>query len=58
MKVTGKIDHSNINITNQEKSIAFYEEALRVQKAIRKETAEGSFTWVYLTDGSSNFMIE
>ena len=58
MKVTGKFDHFNINVTNLEKSIAFYEKALGLQEAKRKEAADGSFTLVYLTDGSSNFMLE
>ncbi len=58
MKITGKFDHLNINVTNLEKSIAFYNKALGLVEDHRKEAPDGSFILVYLTDGSSNFMLE
>ena len=58
MKVTGKFDHFNINVTNLEKSIEFYQKALCFQEDHRKEAPDGSFILVYLSDGSSNFKLE
>ena len=58
MKITGKFDHFNINVTDLDKSIAFYQKALGLVEDHRKEAPDGSFTLVYLTDGSSNFMLE
>lgn len=52
MKITGHFDHFNINVTNLERSIAFYRDALGLVEAKRKEAADGSFILVYLTDGS------
>ena len=58
MKVKGHFDHFNINVTNLEKSIKFYEEALGLTEQHRKEASDGSFILVYLTDNSSNFLLE
>ena len=58
MKVKGHFDHFNINVTNLEKSIKFYEEALGLTEHHRKEASDGSFILVYLTDNSSNFLLE
>lgn len=51
MEIKSKFDHFNINVTNLERSIAFYEKALGLKEDHRKEAADGSFTLVYLTDG-------
>lgn len=48
--------HCNINVTNLEKSIDFYEQALGLTPIKRKE-GEG-FTLVYLRDGASPFTLE
>ena len=58
MEIKGRFDHFNINVTNLEKSIQFYEKALGLHESHRKEAADGSFILVYLTDGSSNFLLE
>ncbi len=58
MKVKGHFDHFNINVTNLEKSIQFYEAALGLKEDHRKEAADGSFILVYLTDQCSNFLLE
>ena len=58
MKVKGHFDHFNINVTNLEKSIKFYEEALGLTEHHRKEASDGSFSLVYLNDNSSNFLLE
>ena len=38
--------------------IAFYEQALGLKEHHRKESSDGSFTLVYLTDGSTGFLLE
>ncbi|MGN1170745.1 MAG: VOC family protein, partial [Lachnospiraceae bacterium] len=36
--------HNNFNVTNLEKSLKFYEEALGLTEARRKNASDGSFT--------------
>ena len=50
------IAHCNINVTNLEKSIAFYEKALGLQVSSKKET--DSFTLCYLKDEATPFELE
>ena len=50
--------HTNINVTNLEKSIAFYEQALGLREIDRKQAADGSFTLVYLGDGETEYLLE
>ena len=52
MKITGHFDHFNINVTDLDRSIRFYRDALGLTELKRKEAADGSFILVYLTDGS------
>lgn len=58
MEIKAKFDHFNINVTNLEHSIEFYDKALGLKEARRKEAADGSFTLVYLSDGVSPFLLE
>lgn len=58
MKVTGHFDHFNINVTDLDRSIRFYKEALGLTEMKRKEAADGSFVLVYLTDGITDFCLE
>ncbi len=58
MEIKGHFDHFNINVTNLEKSIEFYNKALGLHEARRKEAADGSYILVYLTDNSTNFLLE
>ena len=58
MKVSGHFDHFNINVTNLESSLTFYEQALGLKEHHRKEASDGSFTLVYLTDESTSFLLE
>ena len=58
MKVSGYFDHFNINVTNLERSLTFYEQALGLKEHHRKEASDGSFTLVYLTDESTSFLLE
>ena len=46
MEIKGRFDHFNINVTNLEKSIQFYEKALGLHESHRKEAADGSFILV------------
>ena len=58
MEIKSTFDHLNINVTDLERSIAFYEKALGLKEAKRKEAADGSFILVYLGDDSDNFLLE
>ena len=58
MEIKGHFDHFNINVTNLEKSIEFYNKALGLREERRKEAADGSYILVYLTDNSTNFLLE
>lgn len=58
MEIKSKFDHFNINVTDLERSIAFYQKALGLNEHHRKEAADDSFVLVYLTDGVSPFMLE
>ena len=42
MKVKGRFDHFNINVTDLDKSIKFYETALGLHESHRKEASDGS----------------
>ena len=50
--------HTNINVTNLDKSIAFYKKALGLSEAKRKAAKDGSFTLVYLSDGKTAHQLE
>ena len=50
--------HYNYNVINLEKSLRFYEEALGLTEARRKEAGDGSFILSYLTDGQTGFQLE
>ncbi len=58
MEIKGRFDHFNINVTNLERSIAFYNQALGLKESKRKEAADGSFVLVYLTDDTTGFLLE
>jgi lactoylglutathione lyase len=51
-----KIDHVNINVSDMDKSIAFYDEAFGLKEKRRNEAADGSYLIVYLSDG--DFVLE
>lgn len=50
--------HNNINITNLENSVAFYEATLGLKEVRRIEAPDGSFIIVYLGDGISKHQLE
>ena len=51
-------NHCNINVTDLEKSIKFYNDALNLEVVRKKEASDGSFILVYLSDGVSPFQLE
>lgn len=58
MEIKAKFDHLNVNVTDLERSITFYDQALGLKEHHRKEAADGSFILVYLTDESQSFLLE
>lgn len=58
MEIKSKFDHFNVNVTDLDRSIAFYHKALGFHEVSRKEAADGSFVLVYLSDGVSPFLLE
>ncbi len=53
-----KFVHNNINVRDLDESLAFYKEALGLEEARRKQSADGSFILVYLTDGQVPHLLE
>ncbi|HHU48958.1 MAG TPA: lactoylglutathione lyase [Clostridiales bacterium] len=53
-----RIDHININVTDLEKSLAFYSEALGLREIRRHEASDGSFILVYIGNDKSPISIE
>ena len=51
-------NHCNINVTNLEKSIAFYKEAIGLSVVREKNASDGSYKIVYLGDGRTGFSLE
>lgn len=58
MKVNAFFDHCNINVTNLENSIRFYEEAIGLHVKSRLDAPDGSFVIVKLTDGNEAYQLE
>jgi lactoylglutathione lyase len=58
MEIKGRFDHFNINVTDLEKSLEFYQKALGLKEKRRKEAKDGSFILVYLTDDATGFLLE
>ena len=56
MKYT--MSHTNINVFDLEKSLAFYKEALGLEVVKRKEGKDGSFMIAFISDGISDYQIE
>lgn len=52
------IDHSNYNVFDLQKSIAFYRDALGFTELRRKEAADGSFILVYVGPKNSGHAVE
>lgn len=58
MQIKSRFDHFNINVTDLERSIEFYDKALGLKELRRKEAPDGSYILVYLSDGVSPFSLE
>lgn len=56
--MTFSIVHTNINVSNLEESLAFYQEALGLREAKRKLADDGSFILVFVTDEVGTHQIE
>ena len=56
--MNSKFLHTNFNVFNLEKSLAFYQQALGLVEVRRKNASDGSFTLVYLGDGKSDYQLE
>ena len=50
--------HNNLNVLDLDKSLAFYKEALDLTEVRRKDAEDGSFTLVYLGDGTTPHLLE
>ncbi len=50
--------HTNLNVLDLDKSIAFYHEALGLTEVRRKSAPDGSFTLVFLGDGQTDYQLE
>lgn len=58
MEIKSHFDHFNINVTDLERSLKFYNEALGLKELSRKVAEDGSFILVYLGDSSGAFRLE
>ena len=58
MEIKSRFDHFNINVTDLERSLDFYDRALGLRELSRKEAADGSFVLVHLGDGETGFRLE
>ena len=50
--------HNSINVLDLEKSLAFYQKALGLEVARRRESEDGSFILAFLGDGKSTHQLE
>ncbi|MDR3207647.1 MAG: VOC family protein [Oscillospiraceae bacterium] len=56
--MTARIVHCNINVTDLERSMAFYQKALGLSTLRRRPAADGSFELAFLGDGQTGFELE
>lgn len=52
------VRHTNLNVLDLERSLAFYQKALGLQVARRKKAEDGSFELVFLQDKRGEYEIE
>ena len=53
-----KMIHENYNVSDLQRSLAFYEEALGLTEVRRKAAADGSYIIVYVANAESSFELE
>ncbi len=58
MEIKSSFYHVNINVTELERSITFYQKALGLTLDSRKDAEDGSFSIVYLRDSASSVFLE
>lgn len=51
-------NHFNFNVSDLERSIRFYREALGLVEVRRREAEDGSYVLVFLGDGQTDFRLE
>ena len=51
-------NHFNFNVSDLDKALQFYRDALGLEPVRRKEAADGSFVLVFLGDGKTDFRLE
>lgn len=51
-------NHFNFNVSDLDKSLAFYKQALGLEPVRETHAADGSFTIVFLGDGATGFRLE
>lgn len=52
------IRHTNLNVLDLDKSLAFYQKALGLREVRRKQAGDDSFTLVYLSDERGDYQLE
>ena len=58
MEIKSRFDHFNINVTDLDRSLEFYDRALGLKEISRKKAADGSYELVFIGDGESPFKLE
>ena len=58
MEIKGRFDHFNFNVLDRDRSIRFYEKALRLKEVRRMEAPDGSFILVYMGEEKTGFLLE
>ncbi len=53
-----KMIHENYNVSDLDRSLAFYKEALGLTEVRRKNAADGSFIIVYIANEEADFELE
>ena len=53
-----KMVHENYNVSDLDRSLAFYKEALGLEEVRRKNGPEGSFIIVYVANAEGDFELE
>lgn len=53
-----KFAHNNLNVSDLERSLKFYREALDLRETKRREAGDGSFILVFLGDGVTPHRLE
>ncbi|MDD3347086.1 VOC family protein [Oscillibacter sp.] len=51
-------NHFNFNVSDMDRSLQFYKDALDLKPVRRKESEDGRFLLVYLGDGKTDFSLE